>query len=57
MSQVSLFQPSLMFMIKVRAYPGVEHLKGSSLKLATALLANIILGWKGLLRTNVLAYL
>jgi hypothetical protein len=34
----------------------VKHLKGASLGLALALHTNIRLGWKGLLRTNTLAY-
>jgi hypothetical protein len=38
------------------AYHRVEHLKGASLGYASALPANIRLGWKGLPGTNALAY-
>jgi hypothetical protein len=38
------------------AYSTVENMKGASLGKAPALPANIILGWKGLPRTNALAY-
>ncbi len=38
------------------AYPRVENLKGASHGQASALPANIILGWKGLPETNTLAY-
>ena len=34
----------------------MEHLKGASLDLAPALLANSSLGWKGLPGTNTLAF-
>jgi hypothetical protein len=34
----------------------VEHLKGFSIRLALALHANNIVGWKGLPGTNTLAY-
>jgi len=49
---------SLVFCLWARpgAYPRVEHLKGASFGLAPAFLANIKLGWKGLFRTNALAY-
>ncbi len=50
------FQPNLMFGGKDTAYPGVEHLKGASLSYVRALLKNIRLGWKGMPRTNTLAY-
>ncbi len=43
------YQPSLLFVGKVRVYPTVEHLNGDSL-------ANIMSGWKGLPETNTLAY-
>jgi hypothetical protein len=43
------FLPSLMFVGKARAYP-------SDATKAPALPANIRLGWKGLPRTNALAY-
>jgi hypothetical protein len=45
------FELSLMF-----AYPIVDHLKGASLGYASALPANIRLGWKALPGTNALAY-
>ncbi len=38
------------------ANPKVEHLKGASLGKAPALPENIRLGWKGLPKTNTLAY-
>ncbi len=38
------------------AYPRVEHLKFASFKYATALPANIRLGWKCSAGTNTLAY-
>jgi hypothetical protein len=38
------------------AYPRMDHLKGSPIGQATALLTNIILGWKGLLGANDQAY-
>ncbi len=44
-------QPSLLFVGKAR----MDELKGSSLRQASAL-PNIRLGWKGLPRTNTLAY-
>jgi hypothetical protein len=39
-----------MFVGKARSLPRVEHLKGTSICLALALLANIRLGWKNLVR-------
>jgi hypothetical protein len=41
-----------MFAVKGGAYPGGAYLKGELLTLPS----NIILGWKGLPRTNTLAY-
>jgi hypothetical protein len=38
------------------AYPSMEHLKGTSLGYAWALLGNIRLGWKGLPGTNTIAF-
>jgi hypothetical protein len=38
-----------------RTYPRVEHLRGTSLGLALALLTNIRLGWEGLSETNTRA--
>jgi hypothetical protein len=38
------------------AYPRVKHLKDAALRYAPALPANKRLGWKGLPRTNTLAY-
>ncbi len=37
-----------MFAVRPGALPRVEHLKGVSLGKASALIANIRLGWKGL---------
>jgi len=45
-----------MFVGKEGAHPRVEHLKGVSLGYALALLANIRLGWKGMLGISTLAY-
>jgi hypothetical protein len=45
-----------MFVVKAGAYTRVEYLSGASLRKALALLANVRLGWKGLLGTNTLAY-
>jgi hypothetical protein len=50
------FQPSLMFVRRVGAYPG-GHLKEALLKdRLLALPRNIRLGWKGLQLTNTLAF-
>ncbi len=45
-----------MFVGTPGVYPIVDHLKGASLGWAPALPANIKQGWKGLPRTNTLAY-
>ncbi len=49
-------QPSLMFLVKARSYPRVEHLKSASLGQASAVPANIMLGWRDLTVTNTLAH-
>jgi hypothetical protein len=46
------FQPSLMFVGKAR----VEHLKGTLIGKALALVTNVGLGWKGLPLTIAIAY-
>jgi hypothetical protein len=43
-----------MFVVKAGAYTKVEHLIIASLRKALALLANVRLGWKGLLGTSLL---
>jgi hypothetical protein len=50
------FKPSMW--VRLGAHPIVEHLQlqGASLGYASALFTNITLGWKGLPRTNTLAY-
>jgi hypothetical protein len=47
------FHPSLVFVGEARAYPRVEHMKGTSLG---ALPSNTGLGWTCLPETNTLAY-
>jgi hypothetical protein len=53
---VKPFQPSLMFVSKIRSLPWFGLFAEASLGLASALLANIRLGWLGLLGTNTPAY-
>jgi len=50
-----LSQTTLMLVGRPGAYPRLEHMKGASLGKATALPANIGLGWKDLPGTNTLA--
>ena len=50
-----LFQPILLW-VRPGANPREEHLRGALLNYAPALLANIIIVWKGLQETNTLAY-
>ncbi len=50
------FQPCLMVLGKVRAYPRMKHLKGASLGQTPALFVNIRLDLKDLPVTNTLAY-
>jgi hypothetical protein len=51
-----LFSLVKCFWVGQGAYPRVEYLKSTSLGDALALLANIILGWKGLPGTSTIAY-
>ncbi len=51
-----LVDSSLMFVIKARAYPRRDYLRGALLKQALAILANIIQGWESLRVTTPLAY-
>jgi len=51
-----LFQRTLMFVGKPRAYPIETPFMCSNLGLSLALPANFILSWKGLPGTNTLVY-
>jgi hypothetical protein len=46
----------LVLTVRPEAYPRGESLKGTLLEYAPALPANIRLGWRGLPKTNTLAY-
>jgi hypothetical protein len=50
------FQPSLMFVGKAGAYPSEAPFRYSTLNRLLALPTNISLAWKGLPRTDTLAY-
>jgi hypothetical protein len=45
-----------MFLVRLEAYPRVEHLKGNSLGFTLSLPTNIKLDWKGFSDTHSLSY-